>query len=444
MPRLSPTLTLAALLAVAPLGHAADPDPIELLRASAQTVAEAPSASVDLTVNTLLVRDEEVSDTTVEFAYRTAPEGRFEFVTVDPKAENADTPPKFGFLVAGNGQVTLTAVLGRRRHMLEDDDSGLAAFANSPAVAGIGSGLGGVALSFLNPAAAESLIESIKQSEFVGEETVDGETQLHARYTLEGDVTADVWFATGSEPLVRRIKPDVASAASVQSLAKRHDKFDYQLTFDFENWNTEAGLTAEDLAVEEPNGSLLMASLYEPPAPRPHSLVGREAPVFTLPTAGGDEVDLAQQFGEEVVLLEFWATNCPYCIKAMPELEKLEEEYKERGLGYYAVNVGETQEEVAAFLEKQNLTPTALLDEDGEVATAYDVGPIPLILLIGRDGKVQAASEGFSPNTPETLATQIEATLEGKDLAEEQLAAAREVEAERMAERKRLKSLLDG
>lgn len=444
MPRPRQALALAAILAVTSAASAADHDPIELLQAAAAAVQAAPSASVDLVISTRLVRGEEANDTADEFAYRTAPEGRFEFVTVDPNAAEEGAQPKFGYQVAGNGKVTMTAILAHGRHMLEEDNNGLAAFAGSPAAMGIGSGLGGLALSFLHPAAADELAKSLVKSEFVGVEEVDGEKLLHARYVVGGDITTDVWFTAGEEPLVRRIKPDLLQTPSVQAMAQRHETFDYQLSFDFNNWTTEAGLTAEDVAVAEPQSSLLMASLYQPPAPRPHSLLGQEAPTFTLPSSGGEPVNLAEKFGEEVVLLEFWATNCPYCVKAMPELEKLEEAYAEKGLGYYAVNVGETPEDVAAFLKAQQLTPTALLDEDAEMATAYDVGPIPLILLIGRDGKVQAASEGFSPDTPEKLAGQIESALEGKDLAKQQLDAYQAVQDQRATERKRLKSLLDG
>lgn len=441
MTHLAATL-VAPLLAFASIAAAADRDPISLLRESAAAVEAAPSASVELLVTTKLVRDEDVSDLSSTLAYRSAPEGRFEFVTVDEKGEGG--LPSFGYQVAGNGKVAMTALLGRKRHMLANDIDGLASFVRSPAAAGIGSGLGGVALAFLNTTAMEELIASLLDSEFVGEETVEGEDLLHARYTVQGDVPIDIWFLAGDTPLVRRIEPAVLQTPNVQSMAKRYKEFDYQLGFEFNNWNRDAGLTANDVAVAEPQGSLLMTSLYERPPSPPHSLLGQEAPAFKLPTAAGDELDLGEKFGEEVVLLEFWATNCPFCIKAMPELEKLEEEYAAKGLGYYAVNVGETPEDVAAFLEAQQLTPTALLDEEAEMASAYDVGPIPLILLIGRDGKVQSASEGFSPASRDKLAVQIESALEGEDLASVELAAFQAKQAERMAERKRLKSLLDG
>lgn len=440
-PQLHPFALLAGLLLAPAAVFAQQPDPIDLLKQSAAAVAEADSASVTFAVTTKLVRNENADEQTAAFLYRTAPGGRFDFESVASEGEEA---PKFGYRVAGNGGVTLTALYGARRHMLQADEDGFAAFVRSPAAMGIGSGLGGMALSFLHPEAMGDLAVSVLKSEIVGEEEIDGERVIHARYTVQGDITSDVWFRAEGTPLVRRIEPNVLNTPAVQQMAARFDKFDYQVRFDFNDWNTEAGLASEAIQVTEPKNSLLMASLFEPPARKAHSLLGESAPAFDLATPEGDRVSLGEAPREGAVLLEFWATSCPICVQAMPELEKLHEQYAEKGLSYYAINVGEAPGDVAAFLEKRGLTPTALVDEDMAVGTAYDVGPIPLILLVGPEGRVQVAQEGFAPDTPEKLSGQIEAVLGGQDLAAEQVAAQRRAEEERLAERERLRSLLDG
>lgn len=432
----------AGLLLVPAPVIAQQADPIELLKRSAAAVAEAESSSVEFAVTIKQVQDAKSDEQTATFLYRTAPGERFDFESVAPEGGEA---PKFGYRVAGNGGVTMTSFFGvSSRHMLQPNENGFAAFVGSHGAMGIGSGLGGMALAFLHPAAMEDLAGSVLKSEIVGEEEIDGERLIHARYTVEGDITSDVWFRAEGEPLVRRIVPDVLSTPPIQELAKRFEKFDYQVRFDFNDWNTEAGLTPEAIRVTEPKNSLLMASLFEPPPRKPYSLLGSEAPAFELATPDGERVSLTEPKGEGAVLLEFWATSCPICVQAMPELEKLHEQYADRGLDYYAINVGEEPADVAAFLEQRGLTPTALIDQSTDVGTAYDVGPIPLILLVGPEGRVQVAQEGFLPETPEKLADQIESILNGEDLAAEQLAQQRRQEEERLAERERLRSLLDG
>lgn len=432
-------LGTVALLLSSTSAQAADPDPLALITQSAEALAKADSASVDFVVRTVLVRDDVRDDMSATFQYKTAPDGRFEFVTVSADGGK----PRTGYRVAGNGEVTMTGLLGRRRHMLEGDDEGFATFVRSPASEGIGSGLGGLALSLLHPATAGELVASIEESEYLGIEEVDGESLHHARYVVGGGITCDFWFQTEGEPLVRRIAPDLLSTPGVQAMGKRFDKFDYQVTFDFRDWNTEAGLTAEDVRVVEPKNSVLMASLYSAPPRQPHALLGTKAPKFELSTPEGDNVDFGTPRESGATLLEFWAISCPLCIQAMPELEKLHEKYAEKGLEYLAVNVSDEADSIATFLEQRGLHPKTVVDADGDVGSAYNVSGIPLILIVDAEGRVQSATEGYGPRLPAMLDGQIAATLAGEDLATAQLEERRQAEVKRDAERQRLKSLLD-
>lgn len=442
----SPLVLTAFVLVGLPIALAAqatsgqEPDPVQLLKDAAQAVADAESATTDFVVTTTLVRDEMRDEMSGSFLFSSAPEGRFEFISVDPDGG----APTAGYRVAGNSKVVLTALLGRKRHMIEENTAGIATFVRSPAAEGIGSGLGGLALAFLSPEAMKDLVGSVIESEYLGTEEIDDEKLIHAKYLVGGGVPVDIWFLAEGAPLVRRIVPDLLATPGVQQMAARFEKFDYQLRFDFENWNTKAGLTAEEVQVVEPKGSLLLGSLYQRPPRGPHSTLGKIAKPFELASTSGELAGISEPSEEGAVLLEFWTTTCPICIQAMPALEQLHEEYAEQGLKYYAVNVGESSERVSEFLEQRGLTPTALLDGDAEVATAYDVGPIPLILLVGPDGRVQIAQEGFGPNTPDKLKPAIEATLRGEDVAGPQLEVAKREADARKAERERLRSLLDG
>jgi len=432
-------LAIALLFAASP-ALAADPDPMELLTGAAQAIADAPSASVDLRVQTKLVRDDKVNDQSAYFVFRTAPEGRFEFKNV----EEDGGPSKMGYHVVGNDDVTITAILSGKRHMLAPSEDGFGAFVRAPSAESIGGGLGGLALAFFSPAAIADVAKGVSSSEFVGVEEIDGEKLLHARYSINDEFTVDVWYQAEGAPLVRRVQPNIAETPDVKQMASRYEKFEFVIAFEFTNWNTDAGLTKQDIAVLEPQDSQVMESLYAAPKEPPHALLGKPAPPFELPTPEGQTVSFDKPAEKGATLLEFWATTCPICVQAMPALEKLQEKYAEQGLKYYAVNVGESAEDVATFLERRNLMPQALLDESSEVATNYEVGPIPLILLVNADGRVQVAQVGFGPTTAGKLDQQIEATLRGEDVAAAQLEEVRKAEAQRVAEQEHLRSLLDG
>jgi peroxiredoxin len=70
------------------------------------------------------------------------------------------------------------------------------------------------------------------------------------------------------------------------------------------------------------------------------------------------------------------------------------QEFKDRGLVLYAVNIEESPNTVAAFVKKHNLTMPILLDPDGDASRAYHITATPTVFLIGRDGKLVAKGLG--------------------------------------------------
>jgi peroxiredoxin len=112
-----------------------------------------------------------------------------------------------------------------------------------------------------------------------------------------------------------------------------------------------------------------------------------EAPDFTLPDVAGKKSRLKDYRGK-VVFLNFFATWCAPCRDEMPAMERLYRTYKDKGLMVLAVDIREGGNDVRAFTQELKLSFPALLDEDGSVAHAYGIRPVPATYLIGRDGKI--------------------------------------------------------
>ena len=110
------------------------------------------------------------------------------------------------------------------------------------------------------------------------------------------------------------------------------------------------------------------------------------APDFSLKTLEGSTVTLSQFSGQKSVLLVFGATWCPYCVKEIPELKEIYNNYKDKGLEVIYVDIQESAEKVGPFAEKHGIPYTVLLDEKGEVAASYNVYGIPHQVLISKDG----------------------------------------------------------
>ena len=134
------------------------------------------------------------------------------------------------------------------------------------------------------------------------------------------------------------------------------------------------------------------------------SLVGKDAPQFSLQTTDDKTVNLADEKGN-VVLIDFWATWCPPCRKSLPGLQKISEDadLKAKGLKVYAVNSGEEKDVAKSYCEQNKLTFTVPLDADNSVGKQYLVRGIPTTVVIGRDQKIKQVFIGFGPGSEEKI-----------------------------------------
>ncbi len=116
--------------------------------------------------------------------------------------------------------------------------------------------------------------------------------------------------------------------------------------------------------------------------------VGSEAPDFELDDVDGNKVSLSSFRGKNPVLLVFWASWCPYCVKEIPDLKKLDSKYKDKGLKIIGVNVRENPKAVSNFVKKKAVDYTVVMDRDGSVSSSYKVLGIPTNVLIDKEGAI--------------------------------------------------------
>lgn len=116
--------------------------------------------------------------------------------------------------------------------------------------------------------------------------------------------------------------------------------------------------------------------------------VGSKAPEFSLNDLNGKSVSLKDFEGNKAVLLVFWATWCPYCVQEIPELKKVNSEYKTKGLEIIAVDIRESSALVSNFAKKQGIDYTIVIDTDGSVSKNYNVVGIPTNVLIDKKGVI--------------------------------------------------------
>jgi thiol-disulfide isomerase/thioredoxin len=143
--------------------------------------------------------------------------------------------------------------------------------------------------------------------------------------------------------------------------------------------------------------------------------VGAGAPEWSLKGGDGKSHKLSEYRGK-VVVLDFWGTWCPWCIKAMPAIQKVHEKFKGQPVVVLGMNhEGNPQVDPAAYMAKNKFTYGLILNA-GDVAPDYKVSGWPTLYVIGADGRILLAKGGFSPTLEQELTEVIEKGLKDSGL----------------------------
>jgi peroxiredoxin len=126
--------------------------------------------------------------------------------------------------------------------------------------------------------------------------------------------------------------------------------------------------------------------------------VGTAAPPFELPLAdgSGDTLSLADLDGR-VVVLDFWSTTCPPCLREMEDLKVLWRRMKPRGVTVVGISTGgESPAQIDRFGKARGVDYPLVVDR-GAVAAAYRVSSLPTLYVIDKTGRIAEAHGGYWP-----------------------------------------------
>jgi thiol-disulfide isomerase/thioredoxin len=117
----------------------------------------------------------------------------------------------------------------------------------------------------------------------------------------------------------------------------------------------------------------------KPPVP-----LGQPAPNFEVTALSGKKVKLSD-FRGKVVMLDFWATWCPPCRKSLPETQKIEHRFVDKGLIVMAIS-DEDAPTVKPFLNHNHYTFSTYLDPKDQANKAFNIQAIPTVAIVDRGG----------------------------------------------------------
>lgn len=142
---------------------------------------------------------------------------------------------------------------------------------------------------------------------------------------------------------------------------------------------------------------------------------GDRAPNFTVEMLDGEEIELAGLQGK-VVLLNFWATWCPPCLREFHEIPSviLDRFGENEDFVLLPISRGEKTELVQKKmdqLKEKGINFNVGLDPDKSIYSLYATETIPRNFLIDQQGRVVSISDGYSEEKLQKIANLIEELL---------------------------------
>ncbi|MBO1266123.1 TlpA family protein disulfide reductase [Proteiniclasticum sp. SCR006] len=122
-------------------------------------------------------------------------------------------------------------------------------------------------------------------------------------------------------------------------------------------------------------------------------------PDFIVLDGNGEEVSISEYRGKKVIV-NFWASWCPPCIREMPEFQSLHNELDEEETILLAINLTDGQRETKTladnFLAENNLNLNVLYDTVGNAFYEFGVTSIPQTFFLDEEGTVQYSILGMT------------------------------------------------
>ncbi len=150
------------------------------------------------------------------------------------------------------------------------------------------------------------------------------------------------------------------------------------------------------------------------PVPDAKVKVGDTPPDYLGQDESGADI-LASAHRGKVIVVSFWATWCPPCLRELPVLQSIREQVGEDRLAIVAINLGQGRKVYRKILEKTpNFTLTFAYDNRNKAARAFGVKALPHMFIIDKQGKVAAVHMGYGDETLATLVGELNTFLMAK------------------------------
>jgi peroxiredoxin len=236
-------------------------------------------------------------------------------------------------------------------------------------------------------------------------EALLGKVKAHHFELFWSGAKVELWFAAEGEPLLLQFTRTTCVPTG------ENENYEQVCTAKF-NWKLGAKPAADSFVISLPKGARRVNEIYDAlSGEEPAARIGKPLPKVQLTRLDGSSLELAAAKDKRATVLIFWATWCTKGGEELAAVSELVKAYKDKGIAFYAVNVGEQPGEVRRFTAKSPLVSTVLLDPHARASSALRVTELPAVVVAGSDNSVRAVLQGSAKVLQGELTEELETIL---------------------------------
>jgi thiol-disulfide isomerase/thioredoxin len=174
----------------------------------------------------------------------------------------------------------------------------------------------------------------------------------------------------------------------------------------------------------------MRAQTYTPPAQQrtqttAEALIGRPAPQVMVQTVDGRGTQIGGGKSDRVTVIDFWASWCKNSRRQLPVIQRVASKLGRGSVDFHLVSVDQQRPgpEVVEIAKQNGISLAILLDSVQQAKQAFGVTGLPLVVVIGKTGTVEAVHRGAGSDEAslkaleETLTAEIGALSDGRTVA---------------------------
>ncbi len=134
---------------------------------------------------------------------------------------------------------------------------------------------------------------------------------------------------------------------------------------------------------------------------------------FTLSDLNNKRSSFSDLKGENLTILDFWATWCKPCARAIPKLVALYDQYKDRGVQFIGISVDSPRNlpKVKPYVSTRGITYPILLDSNNELMSKLQITALPTVLVVNDKDEIVYVHRGYRPGDEKILQDEIDKLL---------------------------------